>query len=218
MLVLVIGLASGCARQPGVPDDTSANSDLHQPLPFAAETPAENSAATDGSLHAKLPAGTPIAVRLQSTLSSATAHAGDRFRGTLDEAVVLDGQMVIPRGTVVAGRVLSAKSSGRLKDPGYLRVALTRIDVRGTSVSVASSSIFVKGGSHEKRNLAMIGGGAAAGALIGGVAGGGKGALIGTGAGGAAGTAGAYGTGKNEIALGPERRLTFRLARPLDVQ
>jgi hypothetical protein len=68
-----------------------------------------------------------------------------------------------------------------------------------------------------KRNLGFIGGGAAGGALIGGLAGGGTGALIGSALGAGAGTAGAAATGKKEITLPAETRLSFRLRQPLAV-
>jgi hypothetical protein len=135
----------------------------------------------------------------------------------LDEPIVIEGRTVAARGAAVTGRVLAAKASGRLHDPGYLRIALVSLKVGGKPVSVATSSIFAKGGAHQNRNLAMMGGGAGTGALVGGLAGGGKGALIGTGAGAAAGTGAAYATGKKEVSLGEERRLTFRLAQAVDV-
>jgi hypothetical protein len=75
--------------------------------------------------------------------------------------------------------------------------------------------LFAKGANHNKRNAALIGGGAGAGALLGGVFGGGKGALIGAAAGAGAGTTGAYATGKKDVAFGAERRLSFRLTQPL---
>lgn len=143
--------------------------------------------------------------------------AGDSFKGVLDEPIVIEGRTVAARGAAVTGRVLAAKASGRLHDPGYLRIALVSLKVGGKPVSVATSSIFAKGGAHQNRNLAMMGGGAGTGALVGGLAGGGKGALIGTGAGAAAGTGAAYATGKKEVSLGEERRLTFRLAQAVDV-
>ena len=52
--------------------------------------------------------------------------------------------------------------------------------------------------------MTKIGGGTALGALIGGIAGGGKGAAIGAGAGGAAGTGVAAATGKEEAIIPAE--------------
>ena len=64
----------------------------------------------------------------------------------------------------------------------------------------------------------MVGGGAGAGALIGGLAGGGKGALIGAAVGAGAGTAGAAYTGNNNVVLPAEAALGFRLVQPLTVK
>ncbi len=123
-----------------------------------------------------------------------------------------------PRGAAVRGKVLAAKASGRLREPGYLRLALSSISIDGKSVPLQTSSLFVKGASHEKRDLVLIGGGTGAGALIGGLAGGGKGALIGSAVGAAGGTGGAYATGKEDVQFLAERRLTFRLTQALPAQ
>jgi hypothetical protein len=166
----------------------------------------------------RIPAGTAVTIRLQSSVSSATAHSGDTFEAVLDEPVSVGGQTVAPRGAAVTGKVVAARASGRLQDPGFLELTLASISVNGKSVPVQSSSISVKGKSHQNRNWASIGGGAAAGGLIGGLAGGGKGALIGSTVGAAGGTGYAYTTGKKDVGFGAERRLTFRLTSPLDTK
>jgi hypothetical protein len=164
-----------------------------------------------------IPAGTPIGVRLQSSISSASANSGDHFDAVIDEDVVVDGHVAIPKGANATGRIVAAKNSGRLHNPGYLRLALDSVSVNGKEVPVQTSSIFAQGASHKKRNLVMIGGGTAAGALIGGLAAGPKGALIGSAIGAGAGTGTAYGTGKKEVGFAAERRLTFRVTQPLTI-
>jgi hypothetical protein len=215
ILVLLLTLVTGCARQPGL---QASDDNGDQQVPFDQAANKSGVSPTASLMAASIPAGTPVTVRLQSALSSEASRSGDSFEAVLDEPIIVQGQTVAPRGATVTGKVLAAKASGRLQDPGYLRVTLTAISIRGKSLPMQTSSIFAKGGSHEKRNLAMIGGGTGAGALIGGLAGGGKGALIGATVGAAGGTGTAYATGKKDVGFGVERRLTFRLTQPLAVQ
>jgi hypothetical protein len=154
-----------------------------------------------------------VAVRLQNTVSSASANPGDTFQAILDEPLVVKGATIAPKGTPVTGRVVEAKSSGHLHDSGYLRLTLASLNLNGKDIAIQTSTMFAKGANHNKRNAALIGGGAGAGALIGGLAGGGKGALIGGLVGAGAGTGGAYATGKKDVAFGAERRLSFRLTQ-----
>jgi len=218
-LVVTLSLFVACGRQTGVPTETSDASNDSQKLPFEHEASSAGVSPTHSLLPTvtRLPAGTPLTIRLASTVSSSSSHANDAFDGTLDEPIVIDGQTIAARGAAVSGRVLAAKASGHLHDPGYIRIALVSLNVGGNATPIETSSIFAKGGSHKKRNLAMIGGGTAAGALIGGLAGGGKGALIGSLIGGGGGTGAAYATGKKEVSFSTEERLTFRLAEAVEL-
>jgi hypothetical protein len=215
VLLLSVSLGVGCTREPALQnsDDNSA-----QQLPFDRTADQKGISPTSAIAQTSIPSGTPITVRLQSNVSSGSSHTGESFDAVLDEPLIINGQTVASRGAHVKGRIVSAKSSGHLKDPGYIRLTLMSLAINGKELPIQTSTIFAKGSSHEKRNLAMIGGGTGAGALIGGLAGGGKGALIGTAVGAAGGTATAYATGKKDVGFSSERRLTFRLTQSVSGQ
>ena len=105
-------------------------------------------------------------------------------------------------------------NSGRLKRPAELELILSTLRPRGgKTYTLKTDPAAWKGKSHTKRNVGMIGGGAGAGTVIGGLTGGKKGALIGAGG----GTAAAAATGKREIQLAPETVIDFQLAGPLRI-
>ena len=181
-IALSLALVNGCSKQ--ITSAEAAGNDGSSSVPFHHSSQPTVTQAT-------VPAGTPVAIRMQTAVSSKTASAGQHFQAVLDEPITIEGKTVAPRGADVTGRVVSARSSGRLHKPGYLRLTLDSITLDG---------------------------GAGAGALIGALAGGPKGALIGSAIGAGAGTGTAYATGKKEVGIGVERRLTFRLIQPLTTQ
>jgi len=152
-----------------------------------------------------IPSGTRLTVRVGSEISSGTAQAGQSFNGTLARSVVVNGNTIAKAGAPVRGKVTLAKSSGRLHAPGQLSLRVTSVN----GVPVHTTAYHIEGKSHKKGNVEKIGGGAAGGALIGALAGGGKGAAIGTLAGGAAGTGVAAYTGKAEAVIPAEHMVSF---------
>jgi hypothetical protein len=156
-----------------------------------------------------IPSGAKLTVRLDSGINSRTAKTGQTFHGTLARSLVVDGKNIADAGAPVKGKVTHAKTSGRLHDPGELTLRVTSVEIQGKAVAISTTAYRAKGKSHTKGNVEKIGGGAAAGALIGGLAGGGKGALIGTAVGAGAGTGVAAATGKEEAAVPAEAVLTF---------
>ena len=159
-----------------------------------------------------IPAGTPVTVRIGSEISSGTAEVGQAFEGSLAKSLVVGGKTIAPAGSAVRGKVTLAKSSGRLHAPGQLSIRLTSISTKSGSIGVTSSPYHVQGKSHTKSNATKIGGGAAAGAIIGALAGGGKGAAIGTVAGAGAGTGVAAATGKQEAVIPAEKAVAFTVS------
>jgi len=149
-----------------------------------------------------VPTNTVIRVRMNDHLNSKTARVGDRFSTNVTEPVhSSNGTEVIPVGSKVWGRVASVRAAGR-RTPGNITVGFTSVQLpsgksyamNGSLSSLEADDVnadnegTVKGKGQRKRDAVFIGGGAATGAIIGAIAGGGKGAAIGAILGGGLGT------------------------------
>ena len=165
-----------------------------------------------------VPQGTAIPVTLDQDLASNQQRSGDSFQASVSAAIIVNGKAVIPKGARIRGRVVEARESGRLHTVARLRLALNEVEVHGKSYEIHTSTISRSGSDHKKRNVELIGGGAALGTVVGAIAGGGKGALIGGAAGAGAGTAAAAATGKKDIRLPAETSLTFKLTQAVTIQ
>lgn len=90
-----------------------------------------------------LPTGTLLTVELKSPL---VADAGSRgaFEAVLDEAVILDGNVVIPRGAEVSGRIELVRISEVRPDRGFVRLVLVSVRVDDHLVPVQTASLFAR--------------------------------------------------------------------------
>ena len=79
----------------------------------------------------EVPVGQQLDVRLQSSLSSATADVEDRFEATTAVALMQGDRVLIPAGSPVRGVVRAVDSAGRLDRTGSLTITFDRITVRG---------------------------------------------------------------------------------------
>ena len=153
IIVVLMSLAlTGCSQHESIPiSEQTASADQH--LPFDATSDKAGIFPTGSLTPTAIPVGTPVAVRLRTFLSSATSRPGDSFEAVLDEPIYVRGRMVAPRGARVTGRVLDARAAGELQEAGYMRLALIAVSLNGQSLPMQTSSIFVKRGSHAKRNV-----------------------------------------------------------------
>ncbi len=162
-----------------------------------------------------VPAGATITVTTGQALSSKNSQTGQTFLATVAQPVSAGGKTAIPAGSTVSGRVLNAKSKGKIKGEGELSIALTSVTVRGQTYTIQTAPLDSTVKGKGKRTAVATGGGAAGGALIGGIAGGGKGAGIGALVGAGAGFIGGTFTGNKQIEIPAESALSFQLSAPL---
>ncbi len=165
-----------------------------------------------------VPAGPDLAIRINQRISVKTSRAGDRFDGEVVEPVENNGNIVIPRGTAVSGRIDEAHRRGHFKGASILELRLTSMTLNGYQYPLDTrDNVSTKRGKG-RRTAGFIGGMTGAGMLIGGLATGGVGLAIGGAAGAGAGTLLAGTTGNRDIDIPAESIVHFRLADPLVVQ
>jgi hypothetical protein len=165
-----------------------------------------------------LPAGTALRLDLKSAVASDTSKVEDTVRATLRQAVVIDGQTVLPAGTELVGTVTDVARSGRVK--GLARVAYRFNSLRHDSerYDITTATIAHEAQPTKKKDAVKIGIGAGAGAAIGAILGGGGGAAKGAAIGGAGGTGAVLATRGDEVRRGPGADVTTRLTAPLTVR
>jgi len=165
----------------------------------------------------RVPSGTLVAVRMIDSVDSETAHAGETFKGSLDEPIVIDDETVFPKGSEVYVKLARVQAAGRVSGRSELELQLDRIYLGRKSYSLESSKYVSTGASQGGRTARSAGIGAAIGAAIGAVSGGGKGAVIGATTGAGAG-AGVEAIRKGEqVRVESESRIDFRLEDSVQV-
>ena len=202
--------------------DSSGQPVAPQPVANSASSqqPAANGqpAAPPPPLQLTVPAGTELAIRINQNINVKHVHAGDHFSGEVVEPVMVNGSMVVPKGTPVSGRIDEAHRRGHFKGASVLELRLTAMTLNGSEYSIDThDNVHTKRGKG-KRSAGFIGGMTGAGMLIGGIATGGVGLAIGAAAGAGSGTLLAGATGNRDIDIPAESIVHFRLADDLVVQ
>ena len=165
----------------------------------------------------KVPAGTTVNVRLTQGIDVDAAQAGMTFKARVDDPVMMDGRVIIPREASAVVQAVKVAQSGEFKGSDQISLKLNAISFGGRVYEVVTEYASVEGKGEGKRTARKVGGGAGLGAIVGGIAGGGEGALIGAAVGGIAGTAVAAG-GQEHLKLPAETRLQFKLTSSILVE
>lgn len=164
-----------------------------------------------------VPAKTIINVRLTEGIDVDSTKAGATFRSLVDDPVMLDGKVVIPRGAVVVVQAASVAQSGAMKGSDKISLKANSISFGGLSYEIVTAYVETKGSGEGKKTARKVGGGAGLGAIVGGIAGGGQGAAIGAAVGGATGAVVAS-QGQEHLQLPAETRLQFQLTAAVTVK
>jgi len=200
------------APPPPVPAPAPVEQQAPPPVPAPPPPPPQPVAKT-----VTIPAGTIVPVRITDALSSQNAQPNQVFHGSLAGDLIADGMVAVPHGASVTGRVVDAKDAAHFKGSSLLSIELTQINTRSRQIPVVTEAYSKEGAARGKNTAVKTGGGAALGAIIGALAGGGKGAAIGAVAGGGAGAGVNAITRGQQVQIQPETLINFKLQSPITV-
>jgi hypothetical protein len=158
-----------------------------------------------------LPSNTEIKVRTDSAIP-AKPSPNSRYSATVSNDVTdSSGNVVIPRGSRAR---LVAEANG---DDTNLDLRSVNVNGRRYSLDTKDRSSTPGGLGANKRTAKYVGGGAAVGAVLGALLGGGKGAAIGALVGGAGGAGAQVYTGRNKE-IPAETELSYKTAQSLEMR
>ena len=169
-------------------------------------------------------AGTFVDVAMSDTISTRNTRAGAEFTGSVVADVKnAQGQVVIPAGSTVHGKVVQSNPAPNPRTPGSLVVTFTSVTVGGTDypfdARIDSLETVKQGRGVTGADAAKVGVGAAAGAILGRVLGkSGTGAVIGGVVGAGAGAAVANQTRDIDVVLPKGAHVNATLSTALTVK
>jgi hypothetical protein len=100
---------------------------------IAADPPGRSTArpvlATPDPALLTVPAETEASLVLLSGINTKISQVDDRVEGQLVQPVYVDGQLALPQGTLLFGRVIKARAAGRLHRPGEIGLRFDEISL-----------------------------------------------------------------------------------------
>ena len=124
-----------------------------------------------------IPSGTVLTIRMVDSVDSERDRVGQTFNASLDEPVLdPSGRTIVPRGADVVVKLVDDQQSGKIEGRTVLTLDIMSLRIEGRQVDIDTTAITQESGSRGAKSAKVIGGTAVLGAIIGGIAGGGKGA------------------------------------------
>jgi hypothetical protein len=173
-----------------------------------------------------LPAGTHIAVVLDTPVSTRISHNGQLINFRTSEPLYLDGKLVLPSDSVLNGKVTDVHKPGLFTSSGNVRMAVDSIEEPDGSALPLAAKLDAsdpqasgKGKSDKTKSAAILSAVilAGEGALIGASIGGAKGAGIGAGAGTAIALGGMMVKHGQDVYLEPGTPFLVTLNQPIQM-
>jgi hypothetical protein len=204
-------LANGAISQFPVEDIAAVEFTPRKAPPAPAPDPAKAPAPVT------VPANTTLNVMLTEAIDVDAAKSGAMFKAILDDPVMLEGRVIVPRNAVVALQAVKVEQAGKMKGADKITLKANSLSFGGRKYEIVTAYVESKGGGEGKKTGRKVAGGAGLGAVIGGIAGGGSGAAIGAAVGGATGAVVAS-QGTEHLKLPAETRLQFQLTSAVTVR
>src|SRR5579883_2796693 len=95
--------------------------------------------AQSGSKSVLIPAGTSFRVRTGDPIDVDVTQAGMTFRGSIDDPIMLGGDVVVPRGAAVMIVAAKVEQGGKMKGSDTVSLKVNSITVRGRTYPVVTS-------------------------------------------------------------------------------
>jgi len=204
-------LANGKIAEFPVDTVTAVEFSVRKPEPPPAPNPAQ------APKPITVPKGTPLTATLTQAIDVDATAAGQTFKAVLDDPVMLDGKVIVPRGSAIVVQAAKVEQAGKMKGSDKITLKANSISFGGRKYDIVTTQVEQKGSGEGKKTARKVGGGAGLGAIVGGIAGGGTGAAIGAAAGAATGAIVAS-QGTEHLKLPAETRLQFTLDSAVTVQ
>lgn len=208
----------------GATDGTAVAAAANSDTPAAGRSPADAPTAEKPGVNVAtrevtLPAGTVLPVDLETSVGSDISRVEQPVHGRLRRAVTIHGVEVLPAGTAISGYVTAARRPGRVKGRGYVAMRFTTLDTPGAgSTRISTAPISRLAPATKQKDAVEILAPAAAGAVIGRIAGGKGAARKGAVIGGAAGTGYVLSTRGKDVRIGKGANLAVRLTAPVTIR